>query len=116
MLSSTSDVLCEQVERQQAGHDRASSWWRGRRTCTSVHFFTGLIDRAYAAGRASSRTRTVDSTLAVIELTSDGQGRPRSPEELLVALQGEGATMDGGLVAASASEWNEVSTIHRTGG
>ena len=41
---------------------------------TSVHFLTGRMDRAYAAGMASKSTRTVEKIEAVAELISDGQG------------------------------------------
>ena len=41
---------------------------------TSVHFFTGLIDRAYAAGKDSSSTTRVETTLADTEFSSGGQG------------------------------------------
>ena len=45
-----------------------------KKNSTSVHLRTGRIDSAYAAGIASSRTSSVDSTLAVIELASGGHG------------------------------------------
>ena len=45
-----------------------------KKNITSVHLRTGRIDSAYAAGMASSSTRTVDTTLAVRELSSEGQG------------------------------------------
>ena len=45
-----------------------------KKNITSVHFSTGWMDRAYAAGMASSSTRSVETTLAVGELISDGQG------------------------------------------
>jgi hypothetical protein len=41
---------------------------------TSVHFFTGRMERAYAAGRASTRTKRVEATDATAELISAGQG------------------------------------------
>lgn len=41
---------------------------------TSVHFSTGLIDSAYAAGSARTMHRNVLTTLAVIELSSGGHG------------------------------------------
>ncbi len=44
-----------------------------KKNITSVHFLTGRIDRAYAAGTASSSTSSVETTLAVIELMSGGQ-------------------------------------------
>ena len=84
-----------------------------KKKSTSVHFFTGLIDRAYAAGKASRRTRTVDSTLAVSEFSSGGQG-PES-KKVLYPSTDSGANSAGGFFAASGSEWKEVSTIHRTG-
>src|SRR6478609_494108 len=84
-----------------------------KKKSTSVHFFTGLIDRAYAAGKASRRTRTVDRTLAVSEFSSGGQG----PElkKVLYPSTDSGANSAGGFFAASGSEWKDVSTIHRTG-
>ncbi len=45
-----------------------------KKNMTSVHLRTGRIDSAYAAGSASNRTRTVDTTLAVSELARDGHG------------------------------------------
>ena len=84
-----------------------------KKKSTSVHFFTGLIDRAYAAGKASRRTRTVDSTLAVSEFSSGGHG-PES-KKVLYPSSDSGAKSAGGFFAASGSEWKDVSTIHRTG-
>ena len=45
-----------------------------RKKSTSVHLRTGRIDRAYAAGNASSRTRIVEVMLAVAELMRAGSG------------------------------------------
>jgi hypothetical protein len=44
---------------------------------TSVHFSTGLIDSAYAAGTASASTSAVDTMLANAELMRNGE-TPRS--------------------------------------
>ena len=82
-----SDVLREQVERQQAGDDRQHLGGQEEEQHVGP-LRTGRIDSAYAAGKASSRTRTVDRTLAVSELSSDGHGlAPPAPKKLAVALQ-----------------------------
>ena len=67
-------LLGEQVERQQTGHDRQhlGGQEEEHHVCPLA---TGRIDSAYAAGIASSSTSTVDSTLAVSELSSE---RPRA--------------------------------------
>src|SRR6476469_8217880 len=80
---------------------------------TSVHFFTGRIDSAYAAGNASSSTSAVDRMLAVRELSSGGQG-PASKNDLYPSRE-SGANTSGGFFAASFSWWKEVRTIHSTG-
>ena len=46
---------------------------------TSVHFLTGRIDSAYAAGTASSSTRITDTTDAHAELISAGHGLAPPP-------------------------------------
>jgi hypothetical protein len=88
-----------------------------KKNITSVHFSTFLIDSAYAAGTASSSTSTVDSTLAVSEFSSGGHGLVpvEAPKNSRYPCRVKGANRDGGLVAASASLWNEVSSIHRIG-
>src|SRR5256885_11586954 len=68
---------------------------------------------AYAAGIASSSTTMVAPTLAVAELMSGGHGLP--PKNSLYPVSVSGAVNFGGLVPASDSLWNEVSTIHATG-
>src|SRR5687768_4740993 len=70
-----------------------------KKNSTSVHFFTGRIESAYAAGKARSSTRIVDSTLAVSELSSDGHG-PAS-KKVWYPSRLSGAKKLGGLVAAS---------------
>ena len=96
-----SDRLREQVERQQAGDDRQHLGGQEEEQHVGP-LRTGWIDSAYAAGKASRSTRTVDSTLAVSEFSSGGQG-PRV-EEGPVALQGQrGERRAGGFFAASAS-------------
>lgn len=45
-----------------------------KKKSTSVHLRTRRMERAYAAGRARSRTSTVEKKEAVRELTSGGQG------------------------------------------
>src|SRR5947209_764029 len=72
---------------------------------------------AYAAGTASSRTRTVAPMLAVAELISGGHGLAPvvAPKNSLYPDRVSGAVNLGGLVAASDSLWNEVSTIQNTG-
>src|SRR6476469_8159199 len=66
---------------------------------------------------ASSRTSTVEKIDAVAELISDGHGLTPdvAPKNSLYASRLRSAAMEGGLVAASTSEWNEVRIIHRTG-
>ena len=73
--------------------------------------------RAYAAGIASSSTRAVDARLAVAELISGGHGLAPvlAPKNSRYPSRVSGAVNFGGLVPASASLWNEVSTIHATG-
>ncbi|MDH6519924.1 hypothetical protein M2159_006217 [Streptomyces sp. SAI-090] len=46
---------------------------------TSVHFLTGRMDSAYAAGRARSRTKRVEASEATVELISAGQGLAPPP-------------------------------------
>ena len=46
---------------------------------TSVHFFTGRMESAYAAGRARSSTKSVETSDATVELTSAGQGLAPPP-------------------------------------
>src|SRR5687768_6593169 len=88
-----------------------------KKNMTSVHLRTGRMDRAYAAGIARTSTRIVEITLAVSELSNDGQGLapPPAPKKLRYPSRVSGAARDGGFVAASASLWKEVSTIHSTG-
>ena len=40
-----------------------------KKNITSVHFSTGRIDSAYAAGTASTSTSSVETTLAISELS-----------------------------------------------
>ena len=62
---------------------------------------------------ASARTNSVEKPLAIAEL-SIGPTRPRSPSRAYWSNV-SGAKTLGGLVAASTSEWNDVSTIHADG-
>ena len=48
-----------------------------KKNITSVHFSTGLMDSAYAAGTASSSTKSVEMTLAIRELIRNEE-TPRS--------------------------------------
>src|SRR4051794_20257765 len=84
---------------------------------TSVHFFTGRIDSAYAAGRARTRTKRVEASEATVELISAGQGLapPPPPENSREPARGGAAPKEGGLVAASVSEWKDVRAIHAIG-
>src|SRR4051812_19744110 len=86
-----------------------------KKNSTSVHFCTGLMLSAYAAGKHSTRTRAVETTLAVSEFSSGGQGEAPPEKNSRYPSRVSGANTEGGLVAASASEWNEVRTIHSTG-
>src|SRR3954463_15696026 len=88
-----------------------------KKNSTSVHLRTGRMDRAYAAGKDSSSTRIVDSTLAVREFASEGHGEAPllAPKNSLYPCRVSGAASDGGLVAAASSEWNEVSSMYRMG-
>src|SRR6478609_11423314 len=65
----------------------------------------------------STRTRTVERMEAAAELIRDGQGlTPEvSPKNSRYASRVRVAATDGGLVAASVSEWKEVRIIHTTG-
>ena len=65
----------------------------------------------------STRTRTVERMEAAAELIRDGQGlTPEvSPKNSRYASSVRFAAIDGGLVAASVSEWKEVRIIHTTG-
>src|SRR3954471_23555072 len=74
-----------------------------KKNITSVHLRTGRIDNAYAAGIASTSTSTVDSTLAVSELSREAHGL--APKNSRYPCRVSGAKIDGGLVAASASLW-----------
>jgi hypothetical protein len=51
---------------------------------------------------------TVDTTLAVIELSSDGQGLEPVPNEEPGSPRGQRREDRRGLVAASVSLWNDV--------
>src|SRR6478735_2912972 len=84
-----------------------------KKNSTSVHLRTGRIDRAYAAGNASSSTRIVERTLAVSELSRDGHGP--AAKKVWYPSRLSGARTSGGFFAASVSLWNEVSTIQNTG-
>ena len=57
-------VLGDQVHRQQPATAGIILVDR-KKNITSVHFLTGLIDSAYAAGVASSSTSIVETMLAV---------------------------------------------------
>src|SRR5918998_4327360 len=69
-----------------------------KKNSTSVHLRTGRIDRAYAAGVASTSTSAVDSTLAVIELSSGGHGLApvSAPKKLAYPSSVSGANSEGG--------------------
>src|SRR3954447_10709316 len=86
-----------------------------KKNSTSVHFRTGLMLRAYAAGKHNRSTRTVDRMLAVRLLSNGGHGDAPPEKNSRYPSRVSGANTEGGLVAASASEWNEVRTIHSTG-
>src|SRR5206468_10411353 len=83
-----------------------------KKNITSVHLRTGRIDSAYAAGMASRSTRTVEITLAVRELSSEGHGS--EPKNSRYPCSVRGARIEGGLVAASASLWKDVRSIQAT--
>src|SRR3982750_1706186 len=68
-----------------------------KKNITSVHLRTGRIDSAYAAGMASSSTRTVDRMLAVSELSREAQGL--APKNSRYPCVVRGAKIDGGFVA-----------------
>src|ERR1043165_3857409 len=84
---------------------------------TSVHFFTGRTDSAYAAGSASSSTSSVDATDATAELTRAGQGLGPAPvtKKSRATARVRAAPKEGGLVAGSASEWKDVRAIQAMG-
>jgi hypothetical protein len=66
---------------------------------------------------ARTSTRTVERIEAVAELIIGGHGlTPElAPKNSLYASRVRFAATEGGFVAASVSEWNEVRIIHRTG-
>src|SRR3954470_18054477 len=66
---------------------------------------------------ASSSTRTVDTRLAVNELSSEGHGLAPvdAPKNSRYPCSVRDAATDGGLLAASASLWKDVRTIHASG-
>ena len=70
-----------------------------KKNITSVHFWTGLTDSAYAAGMASRITRIVETIEAVAELISGGQGLAPEDgaEELAVAVEGQRGEELGGF-------------------
>src|SRR5687768_7099331 len=80
-----------------------------KKKSTSVHFFTGLMLSAYAAGNDSSSTIRVDTMLAVSELSSGGHGLAPPVKNSRYPSKVSGANTAGGLVAASLSLWNDVS-------
>src|SRR5260370_16475428 len=72
----------------------------------------GRTDRAYAAGMASSSTRIVEPTVAMIEWVRNG------PMPVTASRNSDsvGVKMNlGGQVSAADSGLNAVSTIHTTG-
>ena len=91
----------------------AASWWTGRRTSRRSTSRTGLMDSAYAAGNGQQQHQDGGEDARGQRVD---QRRPRADAGLRRRTPGSprsvsGAKKDGGLVAASASEWKEVSTI-----
>src|SRR4051794_31846550 len=66
---------------------------------------------------ASTSTISVETTDAVAELISGGHGDGplEAPKNSRKPCRVRSAAIAGGLVAASVSLWNAVSTIHATG-
>src|SRR4051794_29124540 len=84
-----------------------------KKNSASVHFRTGRMDSAYAAGVASSTTRIVETMLAVSELSRYGVMLPANTSLYCVKV---GLKIQvGGLLAATVSCLNPVSTIQITG-
>src|SRR5688500_6039579 len=74
---------------------------------------TGRMLSAYAAGTASTSTRSVDPTLALSELIRYGiMSRPKTTWNWSSVRSGAKV---GGMVAAWLSGLNAVNTIHATG-
>src|ERR1044072_1798704 len=67
-----------------------------KKNSTSVHLRTGLMLRAYAAGKHNRSTRTVDSTLAVRLLSSGGQGDAPPEKNSRYPSSVSGAKTEGG--------------------
>src|SRR3989440_842553 len=73
---------------------------------------TGCTDSAYAAGTPSTRTSTVDTTVAIAECVTYGP----QPENTSRNWASVGLKVNfGGQVWAADSGLNAVSTIHSTG-
>src|SRR3954471_4010033 len=88
-----------------------------KKKSTSRHAWTGLTARAYAAGIASARTMTVERTTITAELANASPNDSR-PAALLVTSwyrSSVGWKKSLGLVFASCSLLNELSTIQKTG-
>src|SRR5499425_2119443 len=83
-----------------------------KKNSPSRQCLTGRTDNAYAAGTASSSTRIVDPTVAMIECVRNG------PMPVTASRNSDnvGVKMNlGGQVSAADSGLNAVSTIHSTG-
>src|SRR5258708_23067386 len=82
-----------------------------KKNSESRHFLTGRTDSAYAAGSASTRTRTVEPTVAIAECSMNGPiPLKTSRNSLRVGLK----VNCGGQVSAADSDLNAVITIHST--
>src|SRR5882672_11043673 len=84
-----------------------------KKNSTSRVLATGRSDTANAAGMANSSTRMVEITVANSELSRAGAA-PEARTSLNCSRVGAKNSL-GGLVYASASCLNAVSTIHSTG-
>ncbi len=83
-----------------------------KKNSESRHPFTGWMDSAYAAGSASTITRTVEPIVAIAECSMNGPKPLKTSRNWLsVGLK----VNLGGQVSAADSGLNAVSTIHRIG-
>src|SRR4051794_14492161 len=82
-----------------------------KKNSTSVHLRTGLMLKAYAAGKHSKSTSTVDRTLAVRLLSSGGQGEAPPEKNSRYPSRGSGADTDGGVGGGVSSGGEGGSTL-----
>src|SRR5215467_4132203 len=84
-----------------------------KKNSTSRDLLTGLMASAYAAGRPSTRTSSVEPRLAIAELMKNGGKSPDSTSWNSASVGTK--KIVGGELAACGSVLRPSSHIHRTG-